>query len=373
MNQRSVILNCDDHAPTRYARSRLLSSSGFTVLEASSGEEVHAIVEKHHPDLVLLDVHLPDTNGIELCRQLKTKEPDYSVMVVQISASAVGPANATAALNAGADAYLTEPIEPDVLIATVKAMLRLHYTERSLAHAKRQLEIANKELRRSNEDLQQFAFAASHDLHEPLRTITTFTEIIQGELGANASEKQKECFVHIIRGVERMRNLIRDLLTYSQVGREDRLPEFIDLQRVVGWAIDNLERQIKAAGGKVEITGKLPMVWGDFAHLGLVFQNLISNALKYRRKDVPPEVFISAEQSTPAEWVVSVQDNGVGIPPQYRQQVFAPFKRLHGPDIPGSGIGLALCQRIIQTHGGRIWLEDAPGGGSIFRLTLRAE
>lgn len=370
---RSLILNVDDHSPTRYARTRLLTAAGFTVIDAQTGEEAAALVEKHRPDLVLLDINLPDANGIEVSRRLKNRGSDYSVIVIQITASAVSAASATAALDAGADAFLPEPVEPDVLIATVRAMLRLHHSERSLAHAKRQLEIANRELRRSNEDLQQFAFAASHDLQEPLRTITTFTEIIQADLGDTLTEKQKECFAHVIRGAGRMRVLIRDLLTYSQVGREDRLPEFVDLGKVVAWALANLEQQIQATEGEIEVPAELPQVWGDFAHLGLVFQNLLSNSLKYRKPDVPPRIRISVERSTPAEWIVSVSDNGVGIPAAYREDVFAPFKRLHGANVPGSGIGLALCRRIIQAHGGKIWLEPGDDGGVVFRMTLRAE
>jgi len=320
-----------------------------------------------------MDVHLPDASGIEICRRFKRQQDEYSLIVIQISASAVSASNATEALDAGADAYLTEPVDPEVLIATVKAMLRLHHAERSLAHAKRELEIANKELRRSNEDLQQFAFAASHDLQEPLRTITTLTEIIQAELGSVLSEKQREYFSHVVKGVGRMRALIRDLLTYSQVGRENRLPEVVDLRKVVSWAVANLHDQMQATGAEVLIPSPLPQVWGDFANLGLVFQNLFSNALKYRKPDVPPRIRIAAEQLSPAEWVVRVSDNGVGVAPEYQEQIFAPFKRLHGSEIPGSGIGLALCRRILQAHGGRIWIESTPPDGATFALTLAAE
>jgi len=178
----AVLLNVDDHESARYARSRILSSAGFSVHDASNGEETLALAEKHHPDLILLDVHLPDVNGIEVCRRLRQSHRDSPVMILQISASALSAAHAKEALDAGADAYLMEPVDPDVLVATVKALLRLHRAERSLIHANRQLEIVNKELQRSNQDLQHFAFAASHDLQEPLRTISTFVGLIEPEL-----------------------------------------------------------------------------------------------------------------------------------------------------------------------------------------------
>ena len=372
MNPSAILLNVDDHEAARYARNRILSTAGFRVFEAATGEETLLMVEKHHPDLILLDVHLPDHDGIEICRRLKSAHGDQSVIVIQISASALSPSHATASLDAGADAYLMEPVDPEVLVATVKAMLRLHDAERSLVYTKRQLEIVNKELRRSNEDLQQFAFAASHDLQEPLRTIRAFTEAIAEELEGVLTDTQRTYVEHIVDGAGRMQVLIRDLLEYSQVGRESRPEGAVELDKAIDWAVSNLSEQIDKVGAKIEIGENLPSVWADFAHLGLVFQNLLSNALKYRKSDEPPVIQIASERSSPTQWTISVKDNGIGIEPEYYERIFAPFKRLHGPEIPGTGIGLALCRRILETHGGRIWVESTPGEGTTFRLALSA-
>jgi signal transduction histidine kinase len=372
MNPSAIVLNVDDHEAARYARSRILSTAGFRVFDAATGEETLLMVEKHHPDLILLDVHLPDHDGIEICRRLKSAPGDQSIIVIQITASALSPSHATESLEAGADAYLMEPVDPEVLVATVKAMLRLHDAEKELAHAKRQLEIANKELRRSNEDLQQFAFAASHDLQEPLRMITAFTETLAGELEGGLTDPQRTYLEHIVNGAGRMRRLIRDLLEYSRVGRESRSEEAVELGKAIDWAISNLCEQIDELGAKIEIGENLPSVWGDFAHLGLVFQNLLSNALKYRKSDELPVIQIAGERSSSTQWTISVKDNGVGIEPQYYESIFDPFKRLHGPEIPGTGIGLALCRRILEAHGGRIWVESTPGEGTTFRLALSA-
>jgi light-regulated signal transduction histidine kinase (bacteriophytochrome) len=293
-------------------------------------------------------------------------------MVLQISASATSAANAKEALDAGADAYLMEPVDPDVLIATVKALLRLHLAERSAMHAKRQIEIVNKELQRSNQDLQQFAFAASHDLQEPLRTISTFTQLIYQELEASLTDGQRSHFKRVSDSTARMQALISDLLAYSKVGREGRQTSIVKLDSVVTAAMTNLAESVKETGCEIEIPHALPAVLGDFTNLVSVFHNLLSNSLKYRDPRRPPRIRILAEQTSPAEWTIRFADNGIGIASKYHQRIFEAFKRLHGSEVPGTGIGLALCQRIVEVHGGQIWVESAPGEGSTFCLKLLA-
>lgn len=195
-----VILNVDDHEGSRYARNRILSGAGFEVHDAGTGEATLDYVAKFAPDLILLDVHLPDIDGIEVCRRLKATPVGPALIIVQISASATGAPHATAALNSGADAYLTEPIDAEVLIATVRAMLRLRRAERDLSIANVRLQALNAELRRSNEDLQQFAYIASHDLQEPLRNVSTFVELIAEKLAGKIGPEIDEYFNHVIAG-----------------------------------------------------------------------------------------------------------------------------------------------------------------------------
>ena len=369
----AVLLNVDDSVANRYSRTRLLRTAGFEVHEAGTGGEVLDLVRAKSPDLVLLDVNLPDMSGIDVCRAIKADEG--SVLVLQISASAVSAPHATEALNSGADCYVIEPVEPDVLIATVRAMLRIRRAERELARsnealreANLRLNEANAALRRSNEDLEHFAYVASHDLQEPLRTVTTHVQLLQRVLSDRMDDPARELFGYVVDGARRMSALIEGVLTYSRAGRTT--PEFrsIPLDQAVSWALQNLKESLEDAGAQVSC-GELPAVWGDWVQITQVFQNLIGNAVKYRSPVDPPRIFIDARTSDEG-WVIGVRDNGIGIAPAFHDRVFSPFKRLHGHDIPGSGIGLALCRRIIEAHGGRIWVESQEGEGSTFYFTL---
>lgn len=363
-----IIINVDDNEPARYVKTRLLSRAGFTVYDAATGGEALGLIRHHNVDLVLLDVNLPDVNGIEVCRRVKSAPASASVIVLQISASAISAPQATAALDSGADAYLIEPIDPDVLVATVRALLRLRKAERDLSAANDRLKLLNKELSRSNEDLQQFAFAASHDLQEPLRTVTSFVTLLERTAAAKFTTDEQEYLKYIAEGARRMRALIDDLLRYSQVGQKPASMEAIDLNALLPGVLSNLREGIVESGAEVAYD-PLPVVAGDEAQLGQVFQNLIGNAIKYGRPGVTPVIQVSSVAED-QDWVIRVHDNGIGIEREYLQLIFAPFKRLHGREISGTGIGLAICRRVIEAHGGRIWVESIAGQGSDFCFTL---
>lgn len=364
MSQPAVIINVDDSEPSRYVRTRILVHAGFTVYDAATGTEALRLIAEQKPDVVLLDVHLPDVNGIELCRHIKSDPENASVIVLQISASAVTAPHAVSALESGADGYLTEPVDPDVLVATIRSLLRLRKAERELHAANERLQVLNRELRRSNEDLQQFAFAASHDLQEPLRTITNFAVLLERKVREKLTADELQYLTFISDSARRMQSLISDLLSYSQAGSETLSRQIVDLNVVLSWALENLRDRIESSGAVIT-SCTLPCVTGDEPQLGHVFQNLIGNAIKYSRPGVRPEIDIAASHGSD-QWVISIRDNGIGIDNKHFHQIFAPFKRLHGRDIPGTGMGLAMCRRIIEAHGGRIWVESAVGQGSTF-------
>ena len=372
-----VIVNCDDNEGNRYARGRLLRLSGFTVHDAGMGREALNLVHTVDPDLVLLDVNLPDMSGIEVSRAIKKDPATSSIIVLQISASAVTPPQATESLNSGADSYLIDPIDPDVLVAAIRALLRLRKAEREVAQsndalreANIQLQDLNRALRRSNDDLEHFAYIASHDLQEPLRTITTHLQLISRSLGPRLHDNEQELLGFVVDASRRMGLLIDDVLAYSRVGREASSFEEIQLQDPVSWALRNLTESIAEADAIVSVS-ELPSVWGDATQLSQVFQNLIGNALKYRAEGRRLLIEIHAESGKSGDWVIHVSDNGIGIDREHHERVFRPFKRLHGREIPGTGIGLALCRRIVESHGGTIWVDSTVGSGSRFSFTLR--
>jgi signal transduction histidine kinase len=370
-----VILNVDDDEASRYARTRVLSRAGFSVEETATGLATLAAVSGNRPDLVLLDVHLPDLDGLEVCRRIKGD--NAGVIVVQVSASATLARDATSALNAGADAYLIEPVDPEVLVATVRALLRLRHTERALAaaneklrDANEQLNAANNALRRSNEDLQQFAHVASHDLQEPLRTIATHAQLVQRSLGPRLGPGENESLKLMAGAAERMHALVRDILLFASVGRGGPELQEVPLNEAVSWAMVNVGESLKSAGATLTVD-PLPVVWGDRTDLARLFQNLIGNALKYRSAE-PPVIHIGVRSQSADQCTIYLRDNGIGIDPRYHERIFAPFNRLHGHDVPGSGIGLALCRRIVERSGGRIWVESEAGGGATFLFTLKS-
>ncbi len=225
-------------------------------------------------------------------------------------------------------------------------------------------------LERSNAELEAFAYVASHDLRQPLRTINSYLTLLQTDLAGKLDEETAEYMRFARDGAQRMDRLIVDLLEYSRVGRCTRGPSPVDLGGVVNTAMLNLQAAIDEVSAMVEVEGALPRVAGDENELVRLFQNLIGNAVKYRRPDAAPSVRVHCRRDG-GQWVFGVRDNGIGIAPEHRERVFGIFQRLHRRDeYEGTGVGLAVCKKIVEHHGGRIWVDAVEGEGSFFRFTL---
>jgi light-regulated signal transduction histidine kinase (bacteriophytochrome) len=226
---------------------------------------------------------------------------------------------------------------------------------------------ANEELARSNHDLQQFAYVASHDLQEPLRAVAGFSELLQSDYGPQLDETAREYLAFTVDGARRMKMLIDNLLDFSRVQTQGLPLDQIDSRDALQVALDNLREAIGNSGATVTPEGLGPVL-ADAAQLTQVFQNLISNAIKFRR-EAPPEIHIRGE-TLDCHVQITVSDNGIGIEPEHAERIFSIFQRLHTQDTyPGTGIGLAICQRIVHRHGGDIWVESEPGQGSRFYFT----
>ena len=320
-------------------------------------EEFMQCIRKNNYSIVLADYKLPEWNGLETVEILRREGLDVPVILVS---GALGEVKAVECIKQGAADYVLKDQLPRLADVVGRAI-----REKQLRDDHRR---TLNELARSNRDLEQFAYVASHDLQEPLRMVATYTQLLaeryQGKIDQNADK-----YIHYaVDGALRMQTLVKDLLAYSRVGREASERQQTDCNLVLQSVIANLHPLIQESGARV-MYANLPTLMANRSELLQLFQNLIGNAIKFR-SSAPPEIRISAEDKT-GEWIMSVADNGIGIAPEHAETVFVIFRRLHThEEYPGSGIGLAICKRIVEEQGGHIWVESQPGKGAKFNFIL---
>jgi len=368
------ILIVDDVSSNLQIVTSQLEARGYIALVARSGQEAIERAEFAQPDLILLDVLMPGLDGLETCRRLKRNDATRDIPVIFMTAL-TGTEDKVSGFRAGAVDYVTKPLNAEEVLARVDTHLTLYALRQQLAAQNQQLrqEIAAREqvqaaLQRSNAELEQLAYVASHDMQEPLRMIASYLQLVAQRYGDSLDADGHEFIGYAVDGAKRMQALISDMLAFSRVNTRARPPAPTDCAKVVATARLNLQIAIEEAGATIT-EGELPTVLGDATQLLQLFQNLIGNAIKFRGA-AAPHVHVAAQ---PAEdgWCFSVSDNGIGIAPEYFERIFVLFQRLHGrKEYSGTGIGLALCKRIVERHGGRIWVESTPGNGSVFRFTL---
>jgi signal transduction histidine kinase len=331
--------------------------------EAGFTKALHA----NPPEIVLADYNLPNWTGMEALNVLKREGLDIPVILVS---GALGDVTAVECIKRGITDYVLKDglaRLPEVVRRALREKL-----ERCLRHQVEE-DLAKKvdELARSNADLEQFAYVASHDLQEPLRMVAAYTQLLgeryQGKLDADADK-----FIgYACEGALRMQVLIQDLLAFSRVGRNATPSTRVDCNLVMVEVLQTLSATIRESGALVNY-GTLPTVWADRTQIVQVLQNLIGNAIKFRGTG-PPIISITSEKQE-GQWLFTVRDNGIGIPEESLKNIFIVFQRLHSrAEYPGNGIGLAICKKVIERFGGRIWVESQIGNGSAFKFTLSPE
>ena len=371
----NTILVVDDMPANLDVVTRHLEQHGYQVVVAQDGEEALARAAFVLPDLILLDVLMPGIDGFETCRRLKSDLRTRDIPVVFMTALG-DTADKLAGFEAGAVDYMTKPLDGAEVRARIDTHLTLHRLRCELAEQNAQLQREltvhaqlQAALERSNHELEQLAYVASHDMQEPLRMVASYLQLVadryQGRLDADADE-----FIgYAVDGAKRMQALINDLLAYSRLGTQARPFEPTDCNAMARTALHHLQVAIEESGAIIECA-ELPAVRGDATQLLQLFQNLLANAIKFHRPGVAPRVSLSAQAGAEG-WRFAVTDNGIGIAPEYFERIFALFQRLHGrTEYPGTGIGLALCKKIVERHGGHIGVESEPGRGSTFWFTL---
>lgn len=350
------------------ARALRKDALAVSIVVVQTEADFERALQAHRPDVVLADYNLPLWKGMEALDVMERAGVDVPLVLVS---GALGDVTAVECIKRGATDYVLK----DGLARLPEAVRRALHEKRTLRQRRQAEEdLARKveELARSNADLEQFAYVASHDLQEPLRMVASYTQLLAERYRGQLDETADKYLGYASEGALRMQHLIQDLLAFSRVGRAGSTCQSVDCTAVLQEVRLMLTTAIQESGAVLKYDA-LPRVWADRSLIAQMFQNLIGNAIKFRKPATTPEITIHAETAG-ENWLFTVADNGIGISPEYFENIFVVFQRLHArTDYPGNGIGLAICKKIIERYGGKIWVEGVAGKGSVFKFTLPSE
>ena len=388
------VLIVEDSEDDAFLMLRELRKGGYEpqALRVETAGAMQEALETGQWDIIISDYVLPRFSGLAALHMLKQSGQDLPFIVVSGN---IGEDIAVGAMKAGAHDYilkgnltrLVPAVERELREAVVRrerrraeAALQRSYEEleqrvrertEELNASKLELERLVGELERSNRELEQFAYVASHDLQEPLRMVSSFIQLLERRFEHQLDDKARQYIHYAQEGSQRMSQLIQDLLKFSRVRRGAWEPTPVDLNDLFSQSVANCRATIEETGAVITCE-RLPLVQGEPSQLSQLLQNLLVNAVKFRKQDVTPAVHVSATRQD-KQWLFAVRDNGIGIAPEQHERIFLIFQRLHSrKKYNGTGIGLAVCQRIVDFHGGRIWVESEPGQGSTFFFNLPA-
>lgn len=368
MTNSAEILLVDDIPDNLRLLSSILTDKGYEIRKALNGKMALASAQAHPPDLILLDIKMPGISGYEVCKQLKADVHTSEIPVIFISALDEVLDKVKAFKVGGVD-YITKPFQPEEVLARVESQLNLRRLQRQLTEQNQQLQLLNEKLISSNKELEQFAYVVSHDLQQPLQSITGFAKIITLKYQNHLETEMSHYLTRIEDAGKRMQRLIKDLLDYCQIENQQQQFELIDCNLVLKQVLDNLHLIISEKAVNINIDS-LPTVIGNETQLIQLFQNLMTNAIKFVAPDILPQIKIFVEPKN-NKWMFGIQDNGIGIKSGDLEHIFKVFHRLHSTQkYAGTGIGLATCKKIVERHGGDIWVESQPGIGTTFFFTI---
>jgi signal transduction histidine kinase len=396
------ILLVDDREQNLLALEAALNPLGHNCVKAKSGQEALRLLLKRDFALILMDVQMPSMDGFETAKLIRQRGRNKYTPIIFLTAFNRDQGYEVLGYESGAIDYMFKPVEPQILRSKVTAFVELFQKREEVKRhaqallkanqqlkqavdqrrqAEESLEILNAELERrveertaqlaaSNAELQQFANIASHDLQEPLRQVQGYAELLLRRYKGKLDEDGDEFLHFILDGVDRMQELIQDVLKHSVLDSDSSSLSWVNFAQLLDQVLLDLEQQIKESKAEV-VFSDLPTVFVDAVQIRQLLQNLIGNALKFRSERAPKIEIDVKEQGD--EWLFSVSDNGIGFEMEYKDRVFEMFRRLHTRDKhAGTGIGLTICKKIIDWHRGRIWVESEVGKGTTFFFTLPA-
>lgn len=376
------ILIVDDNPGNILALQHLLAGEDRAIYSARSGNEGLKIALTNPPDLLLLDVHMPGMDGFEVAKTIRQNKKTKDIPILFATAERKEHHSMIKGFEEGAIDYLFKPLDPEITEAKVSALLKMQLQKKELSEKNQALEQADKQIRQlnsvlrktitslesANKELEAFSYSVSHDLRTPLRALDSFSKILKEEYANKLDEEGNRILNIIISNAGKMSEMMDKLLEFSRLDKKSIHKEEIDMEKLVKTCIPELTK-LSEHSPAIHVTA-LSHAKGDPALISHVWTNLIANAIKYSSRKPEPRIEIGSCDKQ-GETVYYVKDNGAGFDMAYAGKLFVVFQRLHGPeDFPGTGVGLAIAQRIISKHGGQIWAEGEENKGATFYFTL---
>lgn len=356
------ILIVDDRPANLLATRKVLKSLNVNVIEANSGNKALSMMLRHDFAVVLLDVQMPEMDGFEVAKLMQDEESMKNTPVIFITAISKEEHFADKAAEIGAVDYIYKPINPRILKSKVQVYIDLYKQNQNLKKL-------NETLQKNNEELERFAYICSHDLQEPARMMTHFSEFLYNDYQDKLDKDGRQYIEIINKNAKHMQKMINDILTFSKVDYDKAIFEKVDCQKIAEEIAAELKFDIEQKSVKLKIDN-LPTIITSKTLISILLQNLIGNAIKYQDGSRPPEISVLYDE-TPDEWVFKVSDNGIGIEKEYQEKVFAMFQRIHRKeDYPGTGIGLCTCKKFIENYGGKLWFDSQLGSGTTFYFSV---